>query len=65
MRIDYLLVQIKDIDYCRVLFKAELPNQNIIRAQNEITATLRLLGFKDYKVDWISKELDEQEKEGD
>lgn len=64
MRINYLLVQIKDIDYCKVLFKAELPNQNIIRAQNIIGETLRLLGFKDYRVDWISKELDEQEREG-
>lgn len=65
MRINYLLVQIKDIDYCKVLFKTELPNQDIIRAQNTIIETLRLLGFKDYKVDWISKELDEKEREGD
>lgn len=62
MRINYLLVQIKDIDYCKVLFKDELDNGNIIRAQNIIMETLRYLGFKDYKVEWHTKELSEDEK---
>lgn len=54
---NYILVQIKEIDYVNIIFEEDFIDGNEFKTQNMIIAVLNTLGFKEPKVILCGREF--------